>query len=55
MGRIQMKASLVGFIKCNGLNGPSESHLFITQVNLKFQAVIYFIFHFFSLTNQIKD
>ena len=35
-----MKESLVGFIKCNGLNGLSESHLFITQVNLKFQVVI---------------
>ena len=38
-----MKASLVGFIKCNGLNGLSESHLFITQVNLKFQVVISFV------------
>ena len=44
-----MKASLVGFITCNGLNGPSESHLFITQVNLKFQVLIYLIFPFFSL------
>ena len=24
----RMKASLVGFITCNGLKGPSESHLF---------------------------
>ena len=38
-----MKESLVGFIKCNDLNGLSESHLFITQVNLKFQVVISFL------------
>ena len=23
----RMKATLAGFIKCSGLNGPSESHL----------------------------
>ena len=55
MGRVQMKASIVGFITCNGLNGPSESRLFITQVNLKLQVVITFIFPFFSTTNQIED
>jgi len=53
--QVQMKASIVGFITCNDLNGPSESHLFITQVNLKSQVVITFIFPFFSTTNQIED
>ena len=51
-GRVRMKASLVGFITCNGLNGPLESHLFITHVNLKFQVVISFIFPFFPSTTK---
>ena len=53
--QVRIKVSLVGLITCNGLNGLSESHLFITLVNLKFQVVISFIFPFFSLTNHIED
>jgi len=38
LGWVQTKASLVGFIACNGLNGLSESQLFKTQVNLNFKV-----------------
>lgn len=35
----RMKASLIGFIACNGLNGPSESHLIIPSKQINQSAI----------------
>lgn len=36
----RIKASLVGFIACNGLNGPSEFHLIMPSKQIN-QVLIY--------------